>query len=555
MDTMEDAKSILERYAGLLAQRAPWDAEWAQAAMFCMPRKGNVSQQNGHGPGGNAANKLYDTTAIESAAILASGHSSAITPAGTQWFAWEAPEDLKSDEADSWYKMASEKAVTFLSSTNFHTVLNECFEDRSGFGLCNFAPMPHKENVISFQAHPVGSFCCEEDAEGNVDTVFLRKFYPIRQLVQMFGEAAVMANAKLAKSWEKYMQKGVQTEHAVVHAVFPRMGYDVTKYLDPLEMPYASVWVAEDGKQVLLRSGMPEMAYCVSRYLKRTGSGEVYGYSPYEQVKAAIVDANRTKQILQVVGQKIAVPPVLIPDNLIGNVDLRPGGRTVFKANGSGVLPREWAHQGNPQGMMEQLEDARQAIRNAYHTDLFKMFSQITKQMTAREVAELSAEKLMPFSPSFTRFTSDFRVAMERIFAILFRAGLFGDWQKGEIPQAVVRVKGKVREVPPPKVIYQSRVALAIRQAESASADRLVERAMGVARMDPGAMDNIDLDMYIRMSGRNDGAPEGMLRPLKERDKMREARAAQEQQRAEMEQAAAAAEMGGKLGIKVPSDR
>jgi len=548
---MEDAKTILARWSGMMAERAPWDSTWQQVSDFALPRKGNISRTAGAGSGTNTANMLYDTTAIEAVSVLASGHSSAITPAGTQWFAWEAPEDIKSDEADGWYHEQSEKARTILAAGNFHTSLNECFEDRSGFGLCCLGAMPHAENKISFQSHPIGSFCVEEDSGGNVDTVFLRRAYSIRQLAQEFGEEVIAANAKLASSWQKFKEKGVNGDHYVVHAVFPRITRDKTK-LDVFNMPFASVWVAEDGKSVLKRSGFPEMPYMVSRYLKRTGSRQQYGYAPFEQVKAAVLDANKLKQILGVVAQKKAVPPVLIPDNLIGNVDARPGGRTVFRATShASSLPQEWLTNSRDDGLLEELQDARETIRRAFHTDLFRMFAEREKQMTAREVSELAAEKLMPFSPSFTRFTADFQVAMERIFNVLFRAGAFG--QVNDIPQTVMRkTRDGLMEVPPPKVVYQSRVALAIRQSESAAADRLVERAVAIAQLVPDAFDNIDVDEYLRLNGRNDGVPESVIRKAKAMEEIRTARAEAQAQQAELEQAQLAADAANKVGLKIP---
>src|SRR5690606_14981168 len=124
---------------------------------------------------------------------------------------------------------------------------------------------------------------------------------------------------------------------------------------------------------------------------------------------------------------------------------------------------------------------------------------------------------------------ADFQILMDRIFAILFRAQVFG--KMNEIPPEVVRVnRDGLAEVPPPKVVYQSRIALAIRQAETAAADRMVERTLTVAQAAPDVLDNINFDAYVRLSGRNDGVPEALIRPEKERDEMREARAQAQQQ-------------------------
>lgn len=546
----EDAKTILARHSSMVADRAAWDGVWQEVADFAMPRKGGITKKNIPGNASNPANELYDTTAIDAVATLGSGHSSAITPAGTAWFAWEAPESVKSDEADAWYAKASEDALKILVSSNCYTSLNECFEDRSGFGICCLGVMPSAERKISFQAHPVGSFCIDEDSDGNVDTIFLDVPMSIRQIVQRFGEDVVRANEKLAKSWQRFLEKGIDSEHELVHAVFPRLeGYDPAQYLDPLAMRYASVWVAKDGKSILSRSGFTELPYMVSRYLKRTGSKQQYGYSPFEQVRANVFDAQTLKQILRVVGQKVAIPPMLVPDTLTGNIDTRPGGKTTFKSTGQ-ALPQEWLTKGNAEGLLEQLQDARETIRKAFHTDLFRMFSEREKQMTAREVSELAAEKLMPFSPSFTRFTADFQVAMERIFSILFKAEAFG--KMSEIPDAVIRKGRNIREVPPPKVIYQSRIALAIRQSEIGAADRMVERAINLAQANPTVLDNIDVDEYLRQTARNDGVPEDMIVPDEARNKMREARAEAQRQQQELEQAQLAADAAGKVGLKAP---
>lgn len=546
---MEDAKTILARWGTMMSDRTNWDAVWQDVSDYAVPRKGQITKKE-TGPGTNAANRLYDTTAIDAVSTLAAGHSTAITPAGTQWFAWEAPEDLKSDEADSWYNKAGEIARKILTGGNFHTMLNEAFEDRAGFGICCMAAFENDAAGITFQSHPVGSFCVDEDADGNVNTVFLKRAYSISQLVEKFGEKVIAGNEKLAASWAKFQEKGINAEHEIVHAVFPRLKRNPKKR-DVFNLPIASVWVAGDGPSVLMRSGFEEMPYMVSRYLKRTGSKQQYGYAPFEQVKAAIINANKTKQILQVVRQKMAVPPILTPDDMIGNADLRPGGKTVFNSR-SKHLPQEWLTNANPQGLVDEINDDREAIRKAYHVDLFRMFADRDKQMTAREVSELAAEKLMPFSPSFTRFTADFQVMMDRIFNVLLRAGKFGSAK--EFPESVKRrLSGNMVEVPPPKVIYQSRIALALRQFETAASDRLIERAVGLAAAgDTSGMDNINTDAYLRQSARNDGVTEDILRSEKDVKSIREAKAQAAAQQAQLDQAEQMAKAAGSVGVQAP---
>lgn len=549
---METAEAVISRWGRMAGDRAPWDGEWKDVAELGLPRKGNI-QGTETGPAGKSAQKLYDTTLIECIATLASFHANSITPNGAQWFAWEAPEQVKSDEADAWYNRASETAIKIMAGSNFHTMLNEAFEDRSGFGISCMAAFEHPETRITFQTHPVGTYCVEEDADGNVNTIFLRREYSIYQLFEMFGEKVLNGNGKLATSLAKYREKGENANHFVIHAVFPRIDRKPNKR-DKFNMKFASLWVAEDGEgetRLLERSGFEELAYMASRYLKASGSKQQYGYSPFQQVKGNVINANKSKQILQVVRQKQAVPPVLQPDDLVGNLDLRPGGKTVFNSKNSN-LPQEWLTKSNPQGMVDEIEDDRNAIRRAYHYDVARMFADREKQMTAAEVNELAAEKLLPQSTTFTRFTADFKVLMDRIFAILFRAGSFG-----KIPESVILKDAKGRStgfVPPPKTIYQSRLALALRMTETAAADRTIERAANLSAAmggDPAPFDNLDTDEYIRSTGRNSGVSESLLRPVKDRDALRQARAEAAAAQMQLEQAKLASETARNAGVKI----
>ena len=75
--------------------------------------------------------------------------------------------------------------------------------------------------------------------------------------------------------------------------------------------------------------------------------------------------------------------------------------------------------------------------------------------------------------------------------------------------------------------------------------DRMVERAMNYAQLDPSIMDNIDSDAWIRGSGRNDGVPAEIIRPEKDREAIREARAEAQAQQMELDQAQQAADAAG----------
>lgn len=535
---LETAQVLQTRYRDMLAIRQRHHEHiWEEIGRFVAPRKHSTSYQTA--PNTSNTNQttpqVYDNTAIDSAEILAAGHSSAITPANSRWFVW-APVDrfdqkqMQRDEAKRWYNKASQSAYELLGPSNFYAAISECYDDRSAFGVCCLGTFPSKTRGLTFRSVPVGSFVCEENFEGDVDTVFVSRNYKIDQLADTFGMEVVKANRTLNKAYEAYLSKGVNSDHEVIHACFPRPAFvvDTTKS-DVFNMPYADIHFVltdrKDGEAILKRSGATSQIYMVSRYLTKSG-GTVYGFSPYENVRASIQDAQKLRRILQVLAQRLALPPLLVPEQLVGNVDVNPGGQTVIPSSGS--APKEWMAATEPKWLVELLAMNQAAIKQAYHTDMFRMFQERTKQMTVREVSELASEKLMPFGPSFARFTSDFRVTMERVFDLLLREGVFGT--EADIPDAVKAPVGKeLVGIQSPQTMYQSRMALAYRNQEIGATDRLIERAGAIAQMRPDVLDNLNIDFAIRDSARGDGVPEGVLVPYAEVEAARKQAASQQQ--------------------------
>ena len=174
------------------------------------------------------------------------------------------------------------------------------------------------------------------------------------------------------------------------------------------------------------------------------------------------------------------------------------------------------------------------------HGDLFKLFAQIERQMTATEASLRQAEKVMQFSPTFSRLTSEYLdPKLRRIFSIL--------WRQGKMPQAPEEIQMVTQDrnvvVPVPNIAYNNRISLAIKsQQNSAYSEFMAINQMGI-EMNPTILDNLDTDTQFRDGWRNAGLPEDSLRPEEEVEETRQARAEQQAQQQQMEQAQQAASM------------
>jgi hypothetical protein len=229
-----------------------------------------------------------------------------------------------------------------------------------------------------------------------------------------------------------------------------------------------------------------------------------------------------------------------------GEVDLRSGGVTYFDPTMPNAVPTEWATGGDYQIGLERENRKTGAINMAMHVDMFRMFASLDRpNMTATEVAERASEKLVQFSPSFTRKTTELLTPMLRgVFGILIRNGHF----LPPPPDAILMDAMGQPIIPEPEVSYVSKVALAIRAMQNLSLARTMERNAVIAQIRPEVLDNFKWDVISRETARNDGLPADWLA---EEDEVEEARAARAEAQAKMQQQQemlTMAEAAGKAG-------
>lgn len=531
--------------------REPVEEWWQIIGEYVLPRKSYVTEAGDYVDDARYR-KLYDTTAIGACQTLANGHSSYISPGDQRWFYWSAPDEVRTDEAEAWYRRCSEIAALELAASNFYTQLDEGYLDRSGFGICAISAWPGRRSALNVRVHPINSYAIEENDEGYVDTIYREITQGIRQLRDLLGEQAIAKSEKLAEAWQAFQESGKNKVCTVLHCVYPREKRQIGSK-EGKNLPIASVYVCKEGKEIILESGFEDMPYCVSRFLKHTGRGDQYGFSPAWRAMPAIGQLNFLQKAMDLVAEKQAVPPVLVPDYLEGDVDLRAGGMTIFAASrvkGSYALPQEWANQGRYDVGIDRINSKQAEIMEAFHADMFKMFTQLDRpNMTATEVAERVGEKMVQFSPSFSRFVSDFQVFMRRTFAILLRAGKFPKPPPSAIQQNPYTGALHVGD---PKVVYQSKVALAMQQFQNSGMDKLMQRILPLyeaGRTD--VLDNLNWDEVVRTYARNDGVPEQVLSSEEVMDQIRQARQEQMEQERQMAMAEQGAKAAGAVGLKV----
>lgn len=514
-----------------------------------MPRKAEIRSSRSS-PGAMRDQQLFDGTMVQANITLSNGCMSYLSPADSRWFSFDAPAYLKgNDKVEQYFRQCTEIAMMEMAGSNFYTECHEMYLDRGCFGTAVLWCEEGKRTTLNFRKFDVGSFCIAEDDEGYVDVLSRELTLTARQAVQWFGHDNV--SETIQKAFDSDNAAELEREFCFIHQIFPREMDDIEldetgkAKRDVENMPIASVYVERDKKLVVRLAGYMELPFFATRYMKWY-SETAYGWSPSWAALPEARQLNFLQKQMDALAELTAFPRFLVPDTHEGQVDFRASGVTYFDSANPNARPTEWATNGRYDVGKERVEQKQKAINDAFHVDLFKLFANLERpQMTAREVSERASEKLIQFSPTFARMTTEFFTPLlRRIWSILTRAGRMPPPPKELIQQAPTG-EGFI---PPPEVTYSSRIALAIKSLENASLMNVLEMWMPVMAQKPEIADNPNWDEAFRDSVRNAGLPVRWLLEFDEVLKMRQARQdameEQKQQAQQMQQA----EMAGKIG-------
>lgn len=525
-------KDIVQRYKRLQAARSNWISLWDEIAAYTLPRKENF--QGEKTSGGQMNTEVFDSTARDSVRIWASGFMGHLTNPARSWFKLELRNDelMELDGVRDWLGTCTQRLLSIMGGSNFYEQVHEFYLTLAAFGTGGLAVEECEKEVLRYFSRGPKVLLFEEDERGRVQTLYVQFQYTALQAVNRWGENA----GKVA--YEAFKSGEVTNKFDFVHCLRRRAVYDQTKQ-DAQNLPYESSWVAVEGERVVEVSGFHEMPEHVARYEKEVG--EPYGYSPAMYVLPEIRSANELKKILIRGGAKEADPPIVLPhDGYLMPFDLNPNAVNVKTKNFGGKDTIELIRPGgNFNVVFELLKDDRNSIRGAYAADVFLSLDEIDRRMTATEVSERVAEKLVILGPVVGRLLNELLdPIIDRSFNIAFRKG-----QLPEMPEALSDVIGDVRN----RIIdvkYVSRLEVAQRTSEASSIEGFLLDVGEIGKVAPDAVDNVDSDETVKRLADLRGIDPKLIREPKEVKKIRDARA----QVAQLQAALAAAQQAAQTG-------
>lgn len=525
------AKAISDRWKALQSDLQVWKTQWQEIADFMMPRKAGISSIT-YTPSVSKESLLFDTTAQDAAMTMAGGLMSWTTPANEVWFTFEPPFALRGiDSVKQWYLACSQRVQEMVANSNFYTEEHEDLLNHVTF--CTSALYSSfNDGKYVFESLPVGSFAIEENADGDVDTLYRELVLTARQAVDKFGEE------NLPKKVTDCLKDSAKLDNrfTFIHAVYPRSESERPK--DPVARSaawgkaYASCYIEASESHLVQEGGYDTFPFAVGRYLKWSalGTKSPYGYGPGFAALPDVRQVNHMQMIQDCAAEKAIKPALYADSRLEGEIVLSPGGITYVEPDY--IEPKVIETQGNYAVGEDRIKMRQESINAKFHKDMFQMFAGLERQMTAREVAERSSEKITLISPAFSRLiTEKLTPLLKRLFNLAAANKMLPDPPE----EAVSKVEGGVATVPDPGVSYSSRLALAIKQLRNIGFERQMESDMMLAQFRPDVLDNYDFDRITRDRARNNGMPVEWILDEDQVKVIREQRAAAQEAAAQMQ--------------------
>lgn len=490
--------------------------------------------------------------AVECADKLTGACVSYITPMGHRWFrfsSWsnEVGSDLTDDEKaelDLWFVKLSDIVQEAVERSNFYGQIVAAFYDFVVTGTAAmFCGVDKEEARLNFYHIPAGTYGLDKDSKGRPTTLTREYTMTAFQLREAFPDAEFPGRVQAA--WDK-LESRYTDRFDVVHIVAPREGYSKADYndLDSSTYPYISLFILKDDKWLLEESGYKEFPYLVLRY--SVSGNQIFGTSAFVRGKDIIYDIREMETIALEDAKKKVMPPVLVPAEMAGQVNLEAGGETIVPpmfTNAS--TPREWGIGGEVRDMLLHLERLEQVLKKITQVEQLELISSQQREMTATEVIARQREKVMSYARTFTQIKDDFTPFMLRILNCTIELGLV-DLDDEETPEFVYRVEDGVRVLNLPKVQYIGRMAQAMEQAQMQNVETCYSRLSELAHMNQDAeiLMVIDSGKMARGQAIAQGMPYQYLRTPKEIRKLKEElqAATQQQQMAQSQLQAAQAE-------------
>ncbi|MEN6537930.1 MAG: portal protein [Bryobacteraceae bacterium] len=544
---MATVTDLIARYDYLVSRRNNYEGQIADCAKFIRPLRNNFNLTTSS-EGMPVASDVTDSTALDANKKLGSRMAGTICSQQIRWLGVRLRDD-RINELDSvrkWWDAVELQMLLALRQSAFYAEINETLTDLPGLGTGGIFidAMPAKPNRpftgLTCRAVGVGEFAIDEGADGMVDEVW-------REFILSARAANDRWPGKLSERTMKFAENKPGTPISILHGVFPRESPPEDKFdratgvpipRSPSEMPYVSVYIEKEAKQIITEGGFEEMPYAIGRWSRP--AGDIYGWGIGHDALPYVKTLNLSQEMF-LKQFAIAIQPPLIErhNSVFGAVKLLPGARNKARTT-EDIKEFITAARFDVTGV--GIKELRDAVRAMWFDDQLSLRE--SSRMTTVEVYARLELMQQLLGPNVGRIMYEvFNRAIERIFGIMLRGRAFPPAPPELIEYTMAQGQWDVE--------YQSPLARAQRTPELTAIDRVMQVIATMAPVFPEVRFAVKAMDTIRHAAQVAGMPAALMNTPEEAEALRQSDAQQQAINQEIARAAAVAQGVGQAAPMV----
>ena len=503
-----------------------YKAHYVDLVDYLMPRNGLFLKNDTESVsdrGKKKGEKSFNNKAMLARRVLASAMMAGLTSHARPWLKLVIPStEALPKSVEVWLELVSARLLQIFADSNFYSVMQGMYDELGVVGTSAMLIEEDFESVVRFRHLTVGEYRLAASASNRIDTLVIpRVNMTVENIVDEYGLENVRvetANAYKAGRLDDVRQVTVYIAPNPDYGN-PKSRLSNSKYV-MIEWEKA---MAEN--QFLKITGFRERPFAVARW-------QVIGTDVYGSDCPGMMALPDVKQLQTMEKKKLKAldkhvdPPLQAPTTLQseGVVAVAGGVNYIDAIQGAPAVKPAYEVKPDLQAMVVANGEVENRIDVSFFVDVFLSFMEATKRMTATEVREWSAEKLLMLGPVTELVESEtLDPIVERTYALADRFGLIPPPPPELTPGAAL------------KIDYIGMLSQAQKLSGSAAIERFIQFALILAEASPGSWDKVDSDVLIDEIADVSGVSKRFMRDDKEVKALLDAREQQMQQMQQME--------------------
>ena len=395
----------LREFGQYQTRRSMFAGQWEEIAELILPTARNTFYFGSYNsPGQKKTQQQVDATGMVALHRFCAIADSLVTPRNMQWHGLQGNDYVMKDRASRmWFESTTRMLFRqrYDSNANFAAQNYNNWQSLGAFGNSTMFVDKYDNRWhgggqgLRYKAVPLGETFFGENHQGKVDRMYRWFRLTAYQAEQKWGRGTLPENLVAA------LDKDQTALFNFVHCVKPRDDDYDPEALDARSMPFCSHYISLEGSCLMQEEGgFRVFPYAVSRYDQ--APGEVEGRGPGNIVLPSLKTLNAQKVTFLKQGHRAADPILLIADDGLVNMNMRPGAMNKGGVTSDGKALVHTLPTGDIQISEKMMGEERSIIDDVFLVSLFKVLSE-HPNMTATQVIELVNEKGMLVAPTLGR--------------------------------------------------------------------------------------------------------------------------------------------------------